>query len=86
MEETKIKDRAIVNHSIKIKRDKCKGCQLCIFYCPVGHLSISSRLNKRGVKFAEAKGENRCMACGFCFLICPDSCIEVYESKVKSKK
>lgn len=64
---------------VDIKKDKCKECGLCIYYCPSKYLVYSSDLNKRGVKFAKIKKENNCIGCGFCYLICPDSCIEVYE-------
>jgi len=62
---------------IEIKKDKCKGCQLCIFYCPLRHLELSSQLNKKGVRFAKIKEGSKCTGCGFCFLICPDNCIEI---------
>jgi len=62
---------------IKIEKDKCKGCELCIFYCPLGSLELSSNLNKRGVKSANFKKGAKCSGCGFCFLICPDRCIEI---------
>lgn len=64
---------------LKIKKDKCKGCKLCIFYCPLKSLEFSSVLNKRGVEFANFKKGAKCSGCGFCFLICPDSCIEIYK-------
>ncbi|MFH1505255.1 MAG: 4Fe-4S binding protein [Candidatus Omnitrophota bacterium] len=62
---------------VEIKKDKCKGCELCIFYCPAKALELSQELNKRGVKFAKLKQEAKCSGCGFCFLICPDACIEI---------
>jgi 2-oxoglutarate ferredoxin oxidoreductase subunit delta len=68
---------------VTIKKDKCKGCYLCILYCPTKHLTISSQLNKRGVSFAALKEGTRCAGCGFCFLVCPESCIEVYDQNLK---
>jgi 2-oxoglutarate ferredoxin oxidoreductase subunit delta len=64
---------------VEIAQDKCKGCELCVFFCPVKHLEISSHINKKGIKPAKIKESTKCTGCGFCFLICPDSCIEVYE-------
>jgi 2-oxoglutarate ferredoxin oxidoreductase subunit delta len=72
-------DKPEAIYEVKISKDKCKGCQFCVFYCPVKHLEMSKELNKRGVKFAKTKKETKCIGCGFCFLMCPDSCIEVYE-------
>jgi len=75
---------------IIIDRDKCKGCLLCISFCPKGLISIDKDLNRRGVKpvklssqngaASEARGEaQECIACSMCAIICPDCCIEVYK-------
>jgi|TARA_B100000315_G_C14566055_1_gene583030 2-oxoglutarate ferredoxin oxidoreductase subunit delta len=68
-------------YSLKIQKDKCKGCGFCICYCPTKYLEFSSQLNKKGVKFAKIEKKNKCIGCGFCFYICPDCCIEIYEEK-----
>lgn len=64
---------------IKINKDRCKGCYLCVSYCPKGLITIDSELNKLGVKpvkFQNKKGV-QCIGCAFCALICPDCGIEV---------
>lgn len=66
---------------VKIKKDKCKGCGLCIAYCPIKHLVFSQDLNKKGRKYAEVNKENKCIGCGACFLVCPDAAIKIYEKK-----
>jgi len=71
---------------IKIDKDRCKGCGLCIIYCPVKKLAFSPALNKRGVHYAEGKSGITCIGCGRCYLICPDACIEVYEETKPAKK
>jgi len=70
---------------VRIDKDKCKGCGLCILWCPLKHLELSSDLNKRGVRYAKKKENTSCSGCGACFLVCPDFCIEVYE-KAKSDR
>ncbi|MCM8819246.1 MAG: 4Fe-4S binding protein [Candidatus Omnitrophica bacterium] len=64
-----------------IEKDKCKGCQLCIFYCPTKKIVLSSELNKKGIKFAKPTDNINCIGCGFCFVVCPDNCIEIYDKK-----
>jgi len=64
---------------VKINKDRCKGCFLCIQFCPVKCLKISESLNKRGNQYAEKIEDKKCVGCGNCFLICPDFCIEIYE-------
>jgi len=80
---------------IKINREKCKGCLLCIGVCPKGAITIDGKLNRRGaqpVKFSRQANLNKggvppeagqesteCLGCAFCAIICPDACIEVYK-------
>jgi 2-oxoglutarate ferredoxin oxidoreductase subunit delta len=71
---------------VTIKKDLCKGCQLCIVYCPVGHLALSLQLNKRGVRFAQIKERTHCTGCGYCFLMCPDTCISVIAENKQKKE
>jgi len=69
---------AQVVYKLVIDKDKCKACQLCIFYCPSKHLKLSSKLNKRGVRFPELNPKTKCIGCGFCYLICPETCLEIH--------
>ena len=65
---------------IKIDRDKCKGCSLCIIYCPNKLLNISNDLNKKGIHTVEFKDkDNKCTGCSMCAIMCPDCAIEVYK-------
>lgn len=64
---------------VDINKDKCKGCGLCIIYCPFKCLEFSSDLNRRGIKYAKKKKHVDCKGCGRCYLICPDCAIEVYK-------
>ncbi|MBD3246094.1 MAG: 4Fe-4S dicluster domain-containing protein [Candidatus Omnitrophica bacterium] len=63
---------------IKINTDQCKGCRLCIHFCPVHHLRISEEMNNKGVLYACTDPHTRCIGCGYCYLVCPESCIEVH--------
>lgn len=71
---------------VKINKDSCKGCGLCIFNCPTKHLELSKDLNKKGVTYAKIKPGTKCIGCGFCFFICPETCIKIYEPKEKATK
>lgn len=56
---------------ISIRRDECKGCQLCIKACPTGVLSLSTNFNKMGYNFSQYSGEG-CTGCGVCYYTCPE--------------
>ncbi len=62
---------------ITIKKDRCKGCEYCIIYCPKNCIELSDDLNAKGVRYAVYKNDD-CIACGMCARMCPDVCIEVY--------
>ncbi|PIQ88967.1 MAG: tungsten formylmethanofuran dehydrogenase [Candidatus Omnitrophica bacterium CG11_big_fil_rev_8_21_14_0_20_42_13] len=63
---------------IKINKERCKGCQLCILYCPKRLIKKDTQLNKKGlypVNFIDGE----CSGCKFCALVCPDNAIEVFK-------
>jgi 2-oxoglutarate ferredoxin oxidoreductase subunit delta len=82
-----------VKGRIVIDKERCKGCGLCIIFCPKKQISISDELNKKGyypAAFAEESAENpemvECTGCALCGTMCPDVAIEVYrQDKSESK-
>jgi 2-oxoglutarate ferredoxin oxidoreductase subunit delta len=65
-----------------VHRELCKGCGLCVSFCPQNVMVISDTLNQMGyapVKWLD-KGNNGkvCIACAACATMCPDAAIEVY--------
>ena len=62
---------------IKINKQRCKGCYLCIVNCPNNLIKISPDLNTKGVKPVYFSG-GKCTGCAMCALMCPDCGIEVY--------
>ncbi len=66
---------------IQINREKCKGCQLCVSFCPKGRIAVSKGLNEKGyypAEFTPAEGKEGCTGCTTCAIVCPDLAIEVY--------
>jgi len=54
----------------------CKGCELCIHFCPENAIKIEENTyNAMGLHPVKWKGE--CSLCGICFSVCPDNAIEI---------
>ncbi|MEJ2724076.1 MAG: ferredoxin family protein [Deltaproteobacteria bacterium] len=56
---------------IRINREWCKGCGICVAFCSKGVLELDDH-DKAVVKRLED-----CNACGLCELRCPDMAIEI---------
>ncbi|MBC7328121.1 ferredoxin family protein [bacterium] len=63
---------------IVIDQERCKGCGLCIEFCPKKIIVWSKSFNQRGVHPAEFTDEEKCIGCAFCAIMCPDAAIEVW--------
>jgi uncharacterized Fe-S center protein len=66
------------NISPKVKTKKCKGCELCLSWCPQDAISIGppfiERKDKNKVAFIDPE---KCIGCGECILTCPTGAIQV---------
>lgn len=56
--------------TLELKKDKCKGCGLCIEVCP--HRVFVMQNGRAGIV-----DKDRCMECGACALNCPFKAISV---------
>ena len=54
-----------------INRDWCKGCGICIYFCPKQVLEMD-----QDAKAVSARPDD-CIACQMCELRCPDLAIEM---------
>ncbi len=67
---------------VVVEKDTCKGCGLCVAFCPKECLRLASELNQLGYHPVEVvvdgDGGNDCNGCGRCALICPDVALAVY--------
>ncbi|HZY95054.1 MAG TPA: 4Fe-4S dicluster domain-containing protein [Candidatus Bathyarchaeia archaeon] len=64
--------------AVNIFSELCKGCELCIYACPTGNISLSDGLNRKGyhpVTFSYHGKRGPCSACGLCYWVCPDLAI-----------
>ena len=64
--------------AIQINRDLCKGCSLCVEFCPKHSITMSTELSPRGYWLALFEDGKGCTGCATCALVCPELAIEVY--------
>lgn len=67
-----------IKGTIAISSEFCKGCELCISFCPKGLLKLSEKLNAAGYPNAVFTDNGQCTGCAICALVCPEVAIEVY--------
>ncbi len=60
-------------------RDKCKGCEICVSFCPKKILTMSDTVNNKGYHPADIIDQSQCIGCASCALMCPDCCITICE-------
>ncbi len=63
--------------TIHIAGEFCKGCGLCIYYCPRDVLEFSTKRTKKGHDLPEVVHPENCKQCMLCELHCPDLAIYV---------
>ncbi len=62
---------------IIINSDYCKGCNICIEFCPKNVLQLSKAINAMGYILPEAVDIQACTQCQLCVIVCPDLAIAV---------
>ncbi|MCD6296127.1 MAG: 4Fe-4S binding protein [Deltaproteobacteria bacterium] len=64
---------------IKFRRERCKGCGLCVLACPKDLLTVSSKINRSGYPVAQIDNMKSCTGCALCAEMCPDVVITVFK-------
>ena len=65
---------AAVRGLVLIKKDHCKGCELCIEFCPKTVLSRSKGFNVKGYHYPVVTKDG-CVNCRLCVTVCPEYAI-----------
>ncbi|MBX7233052.1 MAG: 4Fe-4S dicluster domain-containing protein [Caldilineales bacterium] len=65
--------------TVLIDRNRCKGCELCVHYCPQGVLQLEDAYNARGYRpVALVERDHPCTGCAVCAVVCPDVVFTVF--------
>lgn len=69
---------AMAKGRVKIDASFCKGCGLCVEFCPVHILKLDpDSITQKGYHPAICVDEGACTGCATCALMCPDVAITV---------
>jgi len=67
---------------VEFKRNRCKGCEMCIFVCPKKILCLDkAETNQKGYHPACITNVESCIGCANCALMCPDGVISIYKDE-----
>lgn len=69
---------------VKINVGRCKGCGLCVSFCPKKVLELdTATLNEKGYHPAAVMHPEDCIGCAMCAMMCPDVVITVERGEGK---
>lgn len=61
--------------NVYIIENRCKGCGLCVEFCPRNVLKISDAFNRKGYHPPFVAEPLACVGCHFCEEVCPEFAI-----------
>ena len=76
-------DKIMDHWKAHLNSERCKGCGLCVAFCPKEALALGSRLNLKGYYPPEMADNSQCTGCGFCAMMCPDLAIEIHKEPAR---
>ncbi len=79
MEKEKTQEPEKRVKAIHIDQKLCKGCELCIHFCPHNVLEKSKKPNEQGYYTPIPVNIKNCKACKSCEMLCPELAIFVEE-------
>lgn len=62
---------------VNFRKEKCKGCELCVNFCPKKLIIMDKNINSNGYYTPIILKDNQanCIGCSSCAKVCPDSAI-----------
>jgi len=65
------------NLSPRVKVKACKGCELCLSWCPQGAILMTSATPADSKRSVATIDPEKCIGCGECILTCPTGAIQI---------
>jgi len=66
--------------SVQVNRQWCKGCAICVYFCPKQVLQLDEKYK------AVAVYPEKCIQCAMCERRCPDLAIELLDSRAEEEQ
>ena len=64
-----------------VNEEFCKGCRICVYFCPKDAIKLSEDFNSKGVNVPIPANMERCTGCRICEFYCPDFAIAIAEDE-----
>ncbi len=74
------------NLEIVVRKDRCKGCELCVDICPKKILTLSNEISPRGYRPVTVTDAESCVGCDRCEWTCPDFAIYIIHKENRQKR
>lgn len=70
--DTNSKPHKKIRGRVTVIRERCKGCEYCVQFCPTDVLEMSPDFNAKGYHFPRVANGRDCSGCDLCGMYCPD--------------
>jgi 2-oxoglutarate ferredoxin oxidoreductase subunit delta len=64
---------------VEVDPRRCKGCGLCVAFCPRKSMELSAQLSSAGLRWSVFVGPEGCTGCQTCTMMCPEAALTIYE-------
>jgi len=68
-------------YTVIVDKERCKGCGICMSFCPRGVFEFEDYLNEGGHHPVRLTGRE-CIGCRACVIMCPDIALELVQEEI----
>jgi 2-oxoglutarate ferredoxin oxidoreductase subunit delta len=73
------KESEVKHFEVFVNEEFCKGCGICVHFCPKKAIRLAEEFNTKGVNAPIPAEMKKCTGCRTCELYCPDFAIAISE-------